>query len=134
MPHALAKQIDLGFEGSGSLQVEGNPALLRELLANLIDNAVRYTQRGGHITVSVTEQDGQAVLAVEDNGPGIPEEQRERVFERFYPVLGTDEEGCGLGLSIVQEVARRHAAQVLLETPPGGQGTLFRVIFPRATA
>lgn len=134
VPTALSKQIDLGFESIGSSQVQGNPALLRELLSNLIDNAVRYTQQGGQITVSVSEDDTHVTLAVEDNGPGIPEEQRERVFERFYRVLGTDQEGCGLGLSIVQEVARRHAAQVLLETPPSGQGTLFRVIFPRATA
>jgi len=74
-------------------------------------------------------------LSVEDNGPGIPEQERERVFERFYRVLGTGvAEGCGLGLAIVREIALSHRADVTLATGAGGRGTLLHVTFPPASA
>ncbi|MDD5247366.1 MAG: sensor histidine kinase N-terminal domain-containing protein [Rhodocyclaceae bacterium] len=131
VPQAMAAGIDLGFEGTGwPLVIEGVPALLRELLNNLIDNAIKYTPRGGRVTV-MTRAGTRALLEVEDNGIGIPEAERSRVFERFYRVLGTDADGSGLGLPIVREIADLHRADITLATPSGGQGTLVRLSFPR---
>jgi len=79
-------------------------------------------------------RDGESVLEVEDNGPGIPEAERDKVFERFYRVPATGGEGCGLGLSIVSEIAGRHNARVDLGVPGGGRGTLIRAFFPRLAA
>jgi two-component system sensor histidine kinase TctE len=133
VPRALARSIDLGYDGEeGAAWIEGDPFLARDMLGNLLDNAIRYTQRGGQVTVRVAASTDSVVLSVEDNGPGIPEQERERVFERFYRVLGTGTEGCGLGLAIVREIALSHGAQVALAAGSGGQGTLVRVSFPRA--
>ncbi|MGH8660487.1 MAG: sensor histidine kinase, partial [Burkholderiales bacterium] len=91
-----------------------------------------YTQSGGQVTVRVTGGGATVALSVEDNGPGIPEQDRERVFERFYRVLGTGTDGCGLGLAIVREIAASHRAEVTLAPGADGRGTLVRVSFPRA--
>jgi len=131
VPHALAREIDLGFDGSqASAMIEGDAFLLKEMLNNLLDNAIRYTQDGGQITVRIKPARDKVVLSVEDNGPGIPETDRERVFERFYRVLGTGVEGCGLGLAIVREIAQNHAAETTLESGANGKGTVIKVIFP----
>ena len=131
VPQAMAAGIDLGFEGvSWPLVIDGIPLLLRELVNNLIDNAIKYTPRGGRVTVR-TCTGTHAVLEVEDNGVGIPEAERERVFERFYRVLGNEADGSGLGLTIVQEIADLHRAQVQLLAPPDGRGTLVKLVFPR---
>ena len=130
---ALGKNIDLGFELEDAWTL-GEPLLLRELVANLLDNALAYTQSGGSVTVRTGVRNGESVLEVEDNGPGIPEAEREKVFERFYRVAATGGEGCGLGLSIVSEIAGRHNARVELALPAGGRGTLIRAIFPRLAA
>ena len=127
---AVAKNIDLGFELEDAWTL-GEPLLLRELAANLLDNALAYTQEGGSVTVRTAVRNGEAVLEVEDNGPGIPEAEREKVFERFYRVPATGGEGCGLGLSIVSEIAGRHNARIDLGVPAAGRGTLIRVIFPK---
>lgn len=127
---AVAKNIDLGFELEDAW-ILGEPLLLRELLVNLLDNALAYTQAGGRVTVRTLERDGEAVLEVEDNGPGIPEAERNRVFERFYRLPATEGEGCGLGMSIVAEIAGRHRGKIELTTPQSGRGTLIRVRFPR---
>jgi len=128
---AMARGIDLGFEGADSpLTVEGVPLLLREMLGNLLDNAIKYTPRGGHVTVRTRGGDF-ASLEVEDDGGGIPEAERERVFERFYRVLGSDADGSGLGLPIVQEIAELHSATVELGAGAGGRGSRVRVVFPR---
>jgi two-component system sensor histidine kinase TctE len=133
VPRALARSIDLGYDGEeGAAWIEGDPFLVRDMLGNLLDNAIRYTQRGGQVTVRVTGSSQTVALSVEDNGPGIPESERERVFERFYRVLGTGTEGCGLGLAIVREIALSHHAEVTLAAGAGGQGTVARVAFPRA--
>ena len=133
VPRALARSIDLGYDGeTGAARIEGDPFLLRDMLGNLLDNAIRYTQRGGHVTVRVTGDSATVALSVEDNGPGIPGPERERVFERFYRVLGTGTEGCGLGLAIVREIALSHRAGVELAAGAGGTGTVVRVAFPRA--
>ncbi len=135
VPRALARKIDLGYDGGDhAAWIVGDAFLLGELLRNLLDNAIRYTQEGGHVTLRVAGEADAVVLSVEDNGPGIPEQERERVFERFYRVLGTGvAEGCGLGLAIVREIALSHRADVVLATGEGGQGTVVRVTFPRAT-
>ncbi len=131
-PRAQAKSIDLGVEGGErALLVEGNPVLLREMVKNLVDNAVKYTPRGGRVTAR-TRFAGSPILEVEDTGPGIPEADRERVFERFYRVLGSGVDGSGLGLPIVREIAELHRATVTLDANPAGQGTLARVLFPRS--
>lgn len=134
VPDALKKGIDLGFEGDeGCAPVLGQEAALSDLLDNLVDNAVRYTQPGGHITVSVG-CDGGAWLRVEDDGPGIPADMREKVFQRFFRLAGAGQPGSGLGLAIVWEVAERHGASVAVDQAAHGRGTLFTVRFPPADA
>jgi two-component system sensor histidine kinase TctE len=122
VPRALDKRIDLGYEGpehaaAQGLAVRGHPLLLRELIRNLVDNALQYTPAGGTVTVRVIEDPfGQVVvLQVEDSGPGIPAGEREQVFQPFYRVLGSDTDGSGLGLAIVREIAQQHGAEVVLE-------------------
>jgi two-component system sensor histidine kinase TctE len=128
---ALEKDIDLAFEGAERrLVIEGVPLLLREMLNNLIDNAIKYTPCGGHVTVRVGGDD-YVTIEVEDDGAGIPEADRDRVFERFYRVLGTDADGSGLGLPIVQEIAALHSAAVELGVGANGRGTRVTVVFPR---
>lgn len=128
---AFEKNIDLGFEGlSAPLTVQGDANSLMEMLNNLIDNAIRYTSAGGHITVAVQTTSMGAVLSVEDNGPGIEPQHRERVFERFYRILGSGQSGSGLGLSIVAEVAKRHGAELILDSGNNGIGTRISVRFP----
>jgi two-component system sensor histidine kinase TctE len=105
--------------------------MLREALANLIDNALRYTPAFGVVTVRSRMQGQFAILEVEDNGPGIPADERSRIFERFYRIPGSSGEGCGLGLAIVREIADLHRASVLLKPNPNGPGTLAQVLFQR---
>lgn len=132
---AQAREIDLGFEaGEGPISVLGNATMLREMMNNLIDNALRYTQRRGSVTVRVRRDAMRrlAILEVEDNGPGIPPAEREQVFDRFYRILGSDVEGSGLGLAIVREIAQRHGATVEIthnphSTDPRFPGALFRI-------
>jgi two-component system sensor histidine kinase TctE len=103
------------------------------MLNNVLDNAVRYTQAGGNVTVRIAQQGPSVVLNIEDNGPGIPHGERERVFERFYRVLGTGVEGCGLGLAIVREIALTHRGDARLSGGANGSGTLVRITLPLAT-
>ncbi len=132
---AQAREIDLGFEaGEGPIAVAGNATMLREMMNNLIDNALRYTQQRGSVTVRVRRDARRrlAVLEVEDNGPGIPPGERGHVFERFYRILGSQVEGSGLGLAIVREIAQRHGATVEVTNSPHGTdprfpGALFRI-------
>lgn len=132
VPHALRKKIDLGFEEEQeAAQVKGDALRLKMLLDNLIDNSLRYCPPGSRVTVKVAGNAGNVVLAVEDNGPGIPVMERDKVFKRFYRILGNEEEGSGLGLAIVQEIAHLHGATVELATPDLGKGTEVRVTFPR---
>jgi len=133
VPYALSRRIDLGYEGEdGTMWVRGDSFLLREMLGNLLDNAIRYSRDGGHVTVRLAGGPREIVLSVQDNGPGIPEPERGRVFERFYRALGTGTEGCGLGLAIVREIALSHRGEVTLAEGAGGRGTVVRVAFPRA--
>jgi two-component system, OmpR family, sensor histidine kinase TctE len=147
VPKALDKRIDLGYEGPAhdepSGRLVGEPLLIRELIRNLVDNALQYTPAGGVITVRVMPDPfGQViVLQVEDSGPGIPEAERELVFQAFYRSLGTDVDGSGLGLAIVKEIAIRHGASVTVTdarprvaaaTSGTGPGALFTLRFPLA--
>lgn len=124
---AAAKQIDLGLEVV-EIQVSGYSWLLRELLSNLVDNAVRYTQPGGHITLRCSERwafghgHAQALLEVEDNGPGVPPQERTRMLGRFYRLPGTPGDGNGLGLAIADEIARVHHSQLQIQSGHQGVG------------
>ncbi len=127
---ARAKHINLGFEGAeGGVSVRGSELLLRELLANLVDNAILYAPAEGVVTVRVRIEDAQAILEVEDDGPGIPEAERERVFERFYRGSGAGGQGSGLGLAVVREICRSHGAVIGLSTSEAG-GLKVQVRFP----
>jgi len=133
VPYALNKKIDLGVEEADrKALVRGDADSIRELVANLIDNAIRYTQPEGKVTVKVVA-DGDVRLLVEDDGPGIPSAERDKVFERFYRVLGNNVSGSGLGLAIVKEIAQAHRAEVSLLSGSDGKGTVAVVNFP-ATA
>ncbi len=117
---AASRHIDLGLDApldAGAVLVQAEPALLHALIANLIDNALRYTPEGGHVTVGVhpgSAAEPTVTLTVTDDGPGIPAEARERVFERFYRIAPHASEGSGLGLAIVREAARSFGAEVSL--------------------
>lgn len=135
MPAAIGRGIDLGFESPGqALWIVGDDLLLRELLKNLIDNAFRYCPEGARVTVRMLPEPypGWATLEVEDDGPGIPETERERVFQRFYRIPGSDSEGSGLGLAIVHEIAEAHDGLVVLHSGASGKGLLVRVDLPSA--
>jgi two-component system, OmpR family, sensor histidine kinase TctE len=140
LPRAMDKRIDLGYEGpeasSPNTQLHGNPTLIKELIRNLLDNAINYTpsspERTGVVTARVlADSYGNAlVLQVEDNGPGIAQAERALVLQPFYRTLGSDVDGSGLGLAIVAEIAQQHGATLAMEdthpkhTPPGTRFTL----------
>jgi two-component system sensor histidine kinase TctE len=126
---ATAKRIDLGLDAQPA-QVMGHEWLLRELVGNLVDNAVKYTPDGGTVTIRCGLGGGRAFLEVEDDGPGVAADELPRVLERFYRVQGTQGEGNGLGLAIADEIARVHHSQ--LELAPGalGRGLKVRLVFP----
>lgn len=134
---SFTRNIDLGFEQQElPVLIFGSPLMLREMLSNLIDNALRYTPQNHAVTVRVGIDHNQqlALLEVEDNGPGIPEMERKRVFERFYRILGTNTQGSGLGLAIVREIASQHKANIeILDNPhpqdPAFPGCCFRISF-----
>ncbi|MBI3101462.1 MAG: sensor histidine kinase N-terminal domain-containing protein [Burkholderiales bacterium] len=143
VPRAMDKRIDLGYDGAEpgtpGVWLDGNPTLLKELVRNLVDNAINYTpstgERPGVITARVlADTFGRVLLLqVEDTGPGVPEAERELIFQPFYRALGSEADGSGLGLPIVQEIARQHQAEIIVEdarpgqTPPGAR---FTVRFP----
>jgi two-component system, OmpR family, sensor kinase len=115
LPQAQARGIDVGLEPGSQVAVQGQRQALHTMLRNLLDNAIKYGKPGGAVDIRIeSASDGAACLTVEDSGPGIPDDERERVFDRFYRVPGTDEPGSGLGLAIVKTVADRHHATVEL--------------------
>ncbi|MCJ0761879.1 sensor histidine kinase [Variovorax terrae] len=125
---ATAKRIDLGLDAQRA-QVMGHDWLLRELLGNLVDNAVKYTPEGGTVTIRCGRRDGAPFLEVEDDGPGVVPAERPRVLERFYRVLGTQGEGNGLGLAIADEIARVHGSPLELRSGQGGRGLRATLVF-----
>lgn len=130
LPTAIQKKIDLGFEESElPVVIKGNEERLRELLYNLLDNAIRYTQEGGRVTMATNASAEGVALIVEDNGPGVPVAERDKIFDRFHRVVGSEQEGSGLGLAIVQEIAKLHGASIsLAEASPDG-GLKITVLF-----
>jgi Signal transduction histidine kinase len=118
---AQTRSVDAGLEQADELEVNAPPNGLRMLARNLVDNALRYTPTGGRVDVRVRRDGSRAVLEVDDSGPGIPTEDRPRVFDRFYRRENSPPGGSGLGLAIVQSVAERSGAQLsLLDSPIGG--------------
>lgn len=131
-PHALEKNIEIELAPSPpSPIVVGSDTAIGILIRNVVDNAIRYTPPQGEVKVSVITMANQTIFRVVDTGPGIPVELRERVFERFYRILGTKASGSGLGLAIVSQIASLHHASILLSTPPDGTGLQFDVAFPK---
>jgi two-component system sensor histidine kinase TctE len=130
VPEAYKKDIDLGFEGAEPhVTVKGDALRLTELVNNLLDNAIRYSRRGGRVTVRVLPHP-QPRVSISDDGPSIPVEERQRVFERFHRLLGSHTDGSGLGLAIVREIAALHHADVTLDDDADGVGNTFTVSFP----
>ena len=128
VPEALKHGIDLGFEDSGgAVAIRGDAVRLREMLDNLLDNAVRYSRPGGCVTVRVAAAPPR--IEVSDDGPSIPAPERERVFERFHRLLGSPQGGSGLGLAIAEEIARLHGAAITLRDDTDGIGNTFSVVF-----
>jgi two-component system sensor histidine kinase TctE len=130
-PAAIARNIDLGLEETGPVPVIGDGTMLREMIVNLVDNALRYSSAGGSVTVRLAAVDGEAVLTVADDGPGIPPDERAHVFERFYRIAGSTEEGSGLGLAIVREVVENAGGRVILGDSATG-GLVVEVRLPLA--
>jgi two-component system sensor histidine kinase TctE len=128
---ALKKNIELAFEASASpLFLNGDATMLREMLSNVVDNALRYTLVNGHVTLSVVRMANRVVLRVTDDGPGIPLAEHDKVFQRFYRILGSgDSQGSGLGLCIAQEIAKAHDGTIHLGDTPGG-GLTVEIILP----
>jgi two-component system sensor histidine kinase TctE len=128
---ALDRGIDLGLElADGPYVVHGNPTLLRELMANLIGNALAHSGTGSVVTVKLAFAEDVVNFSVADTGPGIPLEEREKVFERFYRPPGTRIDGSGLGLAIVAEIVTSHRGRITLSDPPEGHGLIVEVALP----
>jgi two-component system sensor histidine kinase TctE len=130
---AVAKDIDLSLESDDEVRVRGNALLLHELVANLIDNAIRYTPAGGMITLRVRGGE-RPTLEVEDSGPGIPPADREKVFAPFYrasSAQAVNAQGSGLGLTIVRDIAAAHGAEVKLFNGAQGRGLRVMAVFPK---
>lgn len=129
VPVAMQKDIDLGYESAdGPVEVSGNAVLLREMFANVIDNAIRHAAMRGTVTVRLSNSPRPRV-AIEDDGVGIPVDEREHVFQRFYRLSENAGEGSGLGLSIVREIAGAHGARVWFDDATDGKGALINIEF-----
>jgi two-component system, OmpR family, sensor histidine kinase TctE len=126
---ATSRRIDLGLDAQ-PVQVMGHEWLLRELLSNLVDNAVKYSHEGGTATIRCGRRGSEAFLEVEDDGPGVAAAERPRILERFYRVQGTRGEGNGLGLAIAEEIARVHHSHLQLHAGAGGRGLKVTLPFP----
>jgi len=130
LPLANAKSIDVELDGAPQLWVQGHRDALALLARNLLDNAVKYTPAGKRVRLRLEQAPGQAILLIDDEGPGIAPAERERVFDRFYRVEGNAEPGSGLGLAIARAIAARHGATIALQDAPSGQGLRVKVVFP----
>lgn len=123
---AIDKGINLGTESNGPVSVTGEPDALRAMISNLVDNAIRYTLPGGTVDVVVRGNEQAAIIDITDTGPGIPPEERVRVFDRFYRRRGMESSGSGLGLAIVKSAVTRHGGDIMLGE--ASEGTGLRVI------
>lgn len=129
-PLALSRHIELHYGEFVDADICGDAEGIRTMARNLLDNAVRYTPEHGSIRIDVVADTTTVTLMVQDSGPGIPEQARTRVFDRFYRLPGTSLSGSGLGLAIVKAIAERHEAQIELGESRHG-GLLVKVVFPR---
>lgn len=128
---AIKKDIDMGFGPSEKPAfITGDRVGIHELVSNLVDNAIKYTPKGGKVIVSIDVSTENIALEVRDTGCGIAEKDKERIFERFYRVEGASSEGSGLGLAIVTDVANHHNAKIEVESGYNGTGSSFKAIFP----
>ncbi|WP_114970856.1 ATP-binding protein [Rhodoferax ferrireducens] len=127
---AQTRRIDLGLSQADEGKVTGHAQALRILLRNLVDNAIKYTPPGGRVDVEVSRVADRLVLTVDDSGPGIPEQDRERVLDRFYRVAGTETTGSGLGLAIVKSIADLHGTLLSLDHSSRLGGLRVAVSFP----
>jgi two-component system, OmpR family, sensor histidine kinase TctE len=134
IPRALERDVDFGLlVPEERVLISGDDRLLAEMLSNLIDNAFRYGNDGGHITV-IVEGGPAPKISVQDDGPGIPAAERERIFERFYRMPDSSGEGCGLGLAIVQEIAQLHHSKIEISSGLDDRGSRFTVCFEARAA
>jgi two-component system sensor histidine kinase QseC len=122
LPLALEKNIEIEFDEHDIDTISGNETALRLLIRNLIKNAVVYTPEGGNVSISIRQDEAAVEFVVEDNGPGISEDELKRVTERFYRSENHDAPGCGIGLSIVERVVQVHGGQLRLACPVTGKG------------
>jgi two-component system OmpR family sensor kinase len=127
---AQAKQIDLGLQHADQVSVSGQADALLILIRNLLDNAIKYTPEGGRVDLELHAGALGPVLEVHDSGPGIAEEERERVFDRFYRIAGSQAGGSGLGMAIIKAIADRHGATLSLGQSERLKGLLTSVRFP----
>src|SRR3954447_12638509 len=128
----VAGDHDISISAPPGLEIEGVQDELHRLVLNLMENALRHTDPGTAVEASVERDNGHVVLAIEDDGPGIPDELRDKVFERFFRAHGDRSGSSGLGLAIVKAVAENHQGNVTLEPPLDGRGARFVVRFPAA--
>ena len=129
-PSAVAKDLEVAVLPGPEPVIHGNRAMLEVLVRNLVDNAIRYTPSQGYVHVSVNEHEGACQLSVEDNGPGLSDEQKKLVMGRFSRISRPSGDGSGLGLSIVERIASLHRARLILETGSAGHGLRVQVLFP----
>ncbi len=127
---AFAKNIDLELEAEAVQPIQGDPGCLSIMIRNLLDNAARYAPENGTVMASLSNSGRGIELAVSDSGHGIPEDEKDNVWNRFYRVQGTKAEGAGLGLSIVSKIAELHGAKLILENGSRLRGLCVRVLFP----
>jgi two-component system OmpR family sensor kinase len=127
---AQARRIDIGIASADAVRVRGRPEALRTLLRNLLDNAVKYTPEGGRVDIRIAQQADGAELGVEDSGPGLPAEERERVLDRFYRSGESQAPGSGLGLAIVKSIADQHGASLDIGRSESLGGLRVRLRFP----
>ena len=127
---AQGKGIDLGVQRADEAAVAGQPDALMIMMRNLVDNAIKYTPAGGTVDVEVAKGREGVILSVEDSGPGIPADERERVFDRFYRIAGTQANGSGLGLAIIKAIAERHGGALILSESARLGGLKVEVRFP----
>lgn len=131
VPLAVEKDIELEFQHKPHIpNFHGNATAIGILIRNLVDNAIRYCKEGARISVSVVTDGSHVILIIADNGPGVPDALKERIFERFYRALGNKAPGSGLGLSIVRQICDLHHAKIVLEDQPVGTGLIIKIFFP----
>lgn len=128
---ALQKNIALSDSGIETARLSGSEDTLRILIENIVDNALRYTPQGGKVDVLTYSTKDQAIIEVRDNGIGIPEQERDRIFERFHRIIGTDSDGTGLGLSIAKNIVEQHGGTIAVSSGIEGKGSSFTIRFPR---